>query len=62
MHLVLTMIAKDYMAPTGYKFLLPHSPRDYPPKMGTKQEQALRTDGSDKTNHFSEDATPWTEH
>ena len=40
-HLALTMNAEDYMAHTGHVFVTPHSPRNYPPTMGTAQEQAI---------------------
>ena len=32
------------MAQTGYAFVPPHNPRNYPLTMGTAQEQALRTE------------------
>ena len=43
-HFNLTMIAEDYIAQTGYKFVTLHNPGDYPPTMGTAQEQALGTE------------------
>ena len=49
------------MAHTGYKFVPPNNPGDYPPKMGTAQEQPLRTKRFRKIKHCSEYATPWTE-
>ena len=43
-HLMLAMTAKEYMEQTGYAFVLPHNPGNYPPTMGTAQKQALRTE------------------
>ena len=42
-HLGLTMIAQAYTEHTGYKFVPPHNPLNYPPMMGTSQEQELIT-------------------
>ena len=42
-HFALTMSAEKYMEHTGYVFVPPHNPVDYPPNMGTAQEQALGT-------------------
>ena len=42
-HLALTMTAEEYMEQTGYTFVPPHNPGNYPPMMGTAQEQVLRT-------------------
>ena len=39
----LTMTPGDYMAQTGYTSVPPYNPRNYPPTMGTAQEQALGT-------------------
>ena len=43
-HLTLTTIMDYYTSKTGYAFVPPHNPRNYPPTMGTAQEQALRTE------------------
>ena len=43
-HLMLKMVSEEYMEQTGYAFLLPHNPGNYPPTMGTAQKQALRTE------------------
>ena len=43
-HLILTMSSEEYMEQTGYAFVLPHNPGDYPPTMGTAQNQALITE------------------
>ena len=42
-HLVITMTDDYYMSHTGYVFVPPHNPGDYPPTMGTVQEQAIET-------------------
>ena len=42
-HLALIMTAEEYMSQMGYMFVPPHNPGDYPPTMGTAQEQALGT-------------------
>ena len=42
-HLELIMNVEDYLAQTGHAFLPPHNPSDYPPTMGSAQEQALGT-------------------
>ena len=36
-HLALTMTAEYYMAQTGYEFVPPHNPVNYPPTMGNVQ-------------------------
>ena len=38
------MMAKEYMAQTGFQFVMPHSPVNYPQSMGIAQEQALVTE------------------
>ena len=38
------MIAKEYRAQTGFKFVPPHNPGDYPQSMGKAQEQVLVTE------------------
>ena len=43
-HLALTMTADDYLAQTGHTFVPPHNPGDYPPTLGTAQEQTLGTE------------------
>ena len=43
-HLALFMTAEDYMEQTGFAFLPPHNPVDYPRVMGSAQEQALGTE------------------
>ena len=43
-HLTMTMTAADYRAQTGFAFVPPHNPGDYPQSMGNAQEQALRTE------------------
>ena len=40
-HLVLTMTVEDYLYQTGHVFVPQQNPVDYPPMMGTAQEQAL---------------------
>ena len=42
-HLALTMDAEDYLEQTGHMFAPPYNPGDYPPTMGTEQEQTLWT-------------------
>ena len=42
-HLAIKMTADDYMVHTGYTFVQPHNPGDYPPSAGAAQEQALGT-------------------
>ena len=42
-NLALTMTKEEYLSQTGYAFVPPHNPVNYPPTMGTAQEQALRT-------------------
>ena len=36
-HLVLTITDEEYTTQTGYVFVPPHNPGDYPPTMGTSQ-------------------------
>ena len=43
-HLTLTTIAKEYTSHMGYEFVPPQNPDDFPPIMGTTQEQALGTE------------------
>ena len=43
-HLALNITAKEYMAHTGYVFMLPHNPNNYTPIMVTSQDQALRVE------------------
>ena len=43
-HLALTMTAKYYRAQSGFAFVLPHNPGNYPYTMGNAQEQALRNE------------------
>ena len=43
-HLTLTMTDKEYTTQMGYLFVPPHNPGEYPPIMGTVQEQALGTE------------------
>ena len=38
------MTDKEYMEQTGFAFVPPHKPRNYPQSMGSAQEQALRTE------------------
>ena len=42
-HLALTMMAEEYMEQTGFTFVPPHNPYNYPQSMGSAQEQALGT-------------------
>ena len=41
-HLALTMTAEKYMEQTGFAFVPPHNPVNYPQSMGSAQEQAPR--------------------
>ena len=43
-HLTLTMRAGYYMEQTGFAFVPPHNPCDYPQRMRSAQEQALGTE------------------
>ena len=43
-HLVLSMMAKEYMEQTGFAFVRPHNPGKYSQIMGSSQEQALVTE------------------
>ena len=43
-HRTLTMTAEEYMEQTGFEFVLPHNPGEYPNSMGGAQEQALITE------------------
>ena len=43
-HLALTMTAEEYRAQTGFAFVPPHNPCNYPQRMGNTQEQALGTE------------------
>ena len=43
-HLALTITVKEYMEQTGYVFVPLLNPGDYPPTMGTAQEQVLGTE------------------
>ena len=43
-HLAPTMTANEYMEQTGYTFVPQQNPGNYPPTMGTSQEQALGTE------------------
>ena len=42
-HLELNMTTEDYLAQTGHVFVLLLNPYNYPPMMGTTQEQVLGT-------------------
>ena len=37
-HLVLKMTSKDYAAQTGFAFVPPHNPVNYPPTTGNVQD------------------------
>ena len=43
-HLDLKMTSKYYESQTGFDFVPPHNPGDYPPTMGNPQDQALGTE------------------
>ena len=43
-HLALTMTAEEYTEKTGFAFVPPYNPGDYPQSMGSAQEQALGTE------------------
>ena len=43
-HLALMMTAEEYMEQTGFIFVPPHNPGDYPQSMGSSQEQTLGTE------------------
>ena len=43
-HLTLTMTSKDYMEQTGFAFVPPHNPGNYPQIIWSAQEQALGTE------------------
>ena len=43
-HLALTMTDEEYRAQTGFAFVPPYNPGDYPQSMGNAQEQALGTE------------------
>ena len=43
-HLTLKMASKEYAAQTGFAFVPPHKPVNYPPTMGYTQYQALGTE------------------
>ena len=43
-YLVLKMMDEEYMTQTGFAFVPPHIPGDYPQSMGSSQEQALETE------------------
>ena len=43
-NLMLTTTVEDYMAQTGYAFVPPQNPFNYPLTMGTAQDQALGTE------------------
>ena len=47
-HLNLTMTDEEYRAQTGFSFVTPHNPGNYPQIMGNAQEQAL---GTEKFRH-----------
>ena len=53
-HLALTMTAYEYRSHTGFAFVPPHNPGDYPQSMGSAQEQAL---GTEKFQQKSSDAS-----
>ena len=42
-NLALSMTAEENMEQTGFVFVLPHKPGDYPQSMGGAQEQVLKT-------------------
>ena len=48
-HLALNMTAKNYNTQTGFVFVPPHNPVDYPQSMGNAQEKALGTENSRQT-------------
>ena len=59
-HLVLMMAIEDYIYHTGHVFVPPPNPGDYPPMMGTAQEQALRTKKFQKNQVlFCSNAVDW---
>ena len=43
-HFLLTMTAEENREHTGFAFVPPHNPGNYPQRMGSAQEQALRTE------------------
>ena len=43
-HLTLTMTSKDYTAKTGFVFVPPHNPGNYPPTLGNTQDQSYGTE------------------
>ena len=43
-HLAPKMTTKEYMEQTGFAFVPPHNPCDYPQSIGSAQEQALGTE------------------
>ena len=43
-HLMLTMTSTEYMSHTGFLFVPPHNPDDYPTTIGTAQQQVLVTE------------------
>ena len=60
-HLVLTMTSKEYAAQTGFAFVPPHNPSNYPPTMGNAQEQALGTEKFRQIKRCFENTWPLTE-
>ena len=43
-HLTLTITSEEYAAHTGFAFVPPHNPCNYPPIVGNYQEQGIRTE------------------
>ena len=51
-HITLTKTVDYYMAQTGYTFVPPRNPGNFPPMMGTYQEKALRNERFQKNKNF----------
>ena len=57
-HLALMMSFEEYTEQTGFAFLPPHNPGDYPQSMGSAQEQALGTEKFRQTKRCFENTPP----
>ena len=43
-YLTLPITSEDYKSQTGFSFVLPHNPGNYPPTIGNSQDQTLGTE------------------
>ena len=56
-HLAITMTLEEYLDQTVHTFIQPHNPGNYPPTMGTSQQQALGTERFQKNQSLFQHCT-----